>query len=360
VAYDAHALISKDGGLGKGIQLNNILGPYRSIFLGLAPAGPKVSSNITRAGFKKYIPWQQFSLPKLLSKLDVEVFLAPYNTAPVYLPRKIKLILVLHDLILMENLTPPASLNGILAYYRRSLIGPAVRRAKVVLTVSEFSKSEILRRFPGTRVHVLPCTIADSWFVRGDYVPTEKRGNYLLLVTGAAAHKNFPRALAAFAEFAHKTSGEKTFLRIVGLSAMKDSWREMLNSLGIEELVAFEPFLPEMDLQRLYRYARAVVVPSLMEGFGIPVLEAMASGTPVICSNTTSIPEVGGKAAKYFDPTDIKAICQVVTDVMSDDNLRTRMLGEGIQQAEKFHPAVLLPRIQTFWDLLAEGDSLAV
>jgi glycosyltransferase involved in cell wall biosynthesis len=149
-------------------------------------------------------------------------------------------------------------------------------------------------------------------------------------------------------------------MKIVGLSDVKNSWQNMIASLGIGELVRFEPFLSETDLQNLYRKARAVFVPSLMEGFGIPLLEGMASGTPVISSNTTSLPEVGGDAPRYFDPTDIAEMTGALIGVLSDPELQRDMIRKGTFQAEQFHPRLMLQRVRRFWDQLAETDANAL
>jgi glycosyltransferase involved in cell wall biosynthesis len=117
------------------------------------------------------------------------------------------------------------------------------------------------------------------------------------------------------------------------------------------------PYLSEPELQRLYRKAKALLIPSLMEGFGIPVLEAMASGTPVISSSATSLPEVGGAAPEYCDPYDAADICKVLTRVLADDDLRAGMAERGLSQAETFHPRIIQNRINRFWTDLPNLNS---
>ena len=131
-------------------------------------------------------------------------------------------------------------------------------------------------------------------------------------------------------------------------------WAEMLQ---ISDLVHIEPYLTEDQLQDLYRCSRAVLFPSLMEGFGIPVLEAMASGTPVITSNTTSLPEVGGPAANYFDPTDVAGMAAALKQVLDHPDRQQNMIELGLAQANKFHPDSVRLQIQAFWDALAATPS---
>jgi glycosyltransferase involved in cell wall biosynthesis len=175
-----------------------------------------------------------------------------------------------------------------------------------VLTVSEFSRDRILEHFPKARVIVIPCTIPDSWFVRQRN--PQQRENYILLVTAPPPHKNTARALRAYARYVSMAGAGAANLRIVGLAGAGDSFSAIVHELRLSEKVTFEPFVSTTILQSLYRRAKAVLVPSLLEGFGIPVLEGMASGTPVITSSSSSLAEVGGEAVQYFDPLDEASI----------------------------------------------------
>jgi glycosyltransferase involved in cell wall biosynthesis len=155
--------------------------------------------------------------------------------------------------------------------------------------------------------------------------------------------------MKAFKLYSSQAGKAASILRIVGLPRGETSFRNLARDLGIAGLVAFEPYLPEQDLQALYRRAKALLIPSLMEGFGIPALEAMASGTPVIASNTTSLPEVCGRAAIYFDPMDIDQMAAAVTSVMAKEDLRREMSADGLRQAEIFHPNVIGQQVEKFW-----------
>jgi glycosyltransferase involved in cell wall biosynthesis len=136
-------------------------------------------------------------------------------------------------------------------------------------------------------------------------------------------------------------------------------FRHRCDALGIGDLVHIEPFLGENKLQDFYRRSRAVLAPSLMEGFGIPVLEAMASGTPVIASNAASLPEVGGRAAVYFDPRDAAAMAAALKNVLDNPERQQRMVELGLDQANKFRPEVVGRQIKAFWDELAASMASA-
>jgi glycosyltransferase involved in cell wall biosynthesis len=361
VAYDASAFRSWNGGKGKGVQLNNLLGPYGGTFLGLAPPGKSFAGHaLIQAGLSGYQMWQQISLPILLRKHKADFLLAPYNTAPLAMPRRTRLILVLHDLILFEKKFDSDRLKQKWHNeYRRLLIRRAVAKAAIILTVSQYSRLQIESSFPSARVEVIPCSISASWFSDRELARTTDRENSVLLVTGNAPHKNLGRALEAFALLVKKSPRSAApRLRLVGLSECKAVFRHKAEQLKMGDLVTIEPYLTETQLQKLYSRSRVAFVPSLMEGFGIPVLEAMASGTPVIASNTTSLPEVGGSAAAYFDPADPHNMAEKLSEVLSNPVRQQDMIERGFAQARQFHPDAVNRLVNEFWDSVAQSSSV--
>ena len=177
VAYDAQAFLSPNGGLGKGVQLRNLLGPYSDTFAGFATKGRNYSDRILiQSGLSRYNLWQQISLPYLLGQWRPDVFLAPCNTAPLVIPKRTKLILVLHDMIPMERFRASGLRKNITDKCCRFLIPKAVSRAHIVLTVSSYSRQQIIQRFPSARVEVIPCSISQSWFVGKNVRKLDERG----------------------------------------------------------------------------------------------------------------------------------------------------------------------------------------
>jgi len=347
IGYDAQAFLSPNGGLGKGLQLRNLLGPRIANFSGFASTSPNHSGmKLIQEGAHKHRIWQQVSLPKSLRRHDIDLFLAPENTAPFFLPSSVRLILVLHDMIIMQGFQQCGLKNRLMHTYQQRQIAPSVSRAELILTVSEYSRSEILRAFPNANVRVIPCTIPETWF---EPAAIETRENFLLMVTSSAPHKNAMGAIAGYAEYACVARDSAVPLRIVGLSRESDSYRRLLHTSGIANLVSFMPFLAEAELRTLYRTARAAIIPSFAEGFGIPLLEAMATGTPVLTSNVTSLPEVGGPAPFYFDPHKPADIGAAITTVMSDASLQLRMASLGVERARDFHPSVVSKLVDGFW-----------
>ncbi len=343
VGYDAQAFLSPNGGTGKGLQLRNLLGPYLDRFTGFASNSPNPSGiPLVQEGAARYNLWQQFSLPASLRRHKIDLFLAPYNTAPFFLPKKIDLVLVLHDTILLKNFPKPDLKGKLRDRYRRMQIPASVGRAKVVLTVSAHARSEILQAFPRANVRVIPCTVDDAWFRAA---PLSNRNGHLLMVTSSAPHKNAWGAIEAYASYARRAGSQALPFKIVGLSREAGTYRNKTASLAVE----FVPFITESELRELYRNAAALIFPSFAEGFGIPMLEAMATGTPVIAARATSLPEVGGDAAVYFDPNNHDEMTDAIERVLSDGQLREEMARKGLAKAEEYRPAVIGRQVVDFW-----------
>jgi len=354
VGYDAHAFVAADKGTGKGRQLRNILGDKLKQFVGFAPPGADVSGlPLVRGGPSKYLVWQQTELPRMIRRAHLDVFLAPYNTAPLVLPRRTKLVLVLHDLIPLERFPRVNPRLRVLLSIWRFLIPRAVSRAHVILTVSEYSRQQILHHFPGSRVEVIPCTISDSWFDAGPAAASSDRGEYLFLVTSTEPHRNLDRALQAYANYANAVGPGAAQLRIAGVSRRREIVQEKVDHLKLGEEVVIEPYLSDTEMQDRVRRARAIYMPSLVEGFGIPVLEGMSCGTPVICSNVTSLPEVGADAPEYFDPTDVDSMTAALRNVLCDEDRQAAMADAGIRRAKTFHPQLVAQCADDFWSSLA-------
>lgn len=360
VAYDAFAFATSDGGTGKGAQLRTLLGEHASEFSGLAPAarnGAQASvrifgreAKLIRSGVPRYLLWQQTALPRLLEKTRPQIFLAPYNTAPLHIPRGTKLVSVVHDLILLEHLSDSGLKQRLIDRYRAMLLERTIRRSSLVLTVSEFTANDIRRRFPGVVPRVIHCTVDRSWYGDGNDNSAALDEPYILLVSNFRAHKNTPRAMEAFARYRTLNPASGIKLRMVGVWHERHAVENMMAKLDMpQDSVIVESFLSEAELQKVYRQALCVLIPSQMEGFGIPVLEAMASGTPLLCSNTWSLPEVGGDAPLYFDPLNVEEMTQALLRVSAEADLRAKLVQRGLARAERFHPDRIHADVRRFW-----------
>lgn len=365
VAYDAFAFVTSDGGTGKGAQLRTLLGELSSSFLGLAPVAPgRATANLRisgrearliQSGVPKYLLWQQTALPRLLERIQPQIFLAPYNTAPLYIPRGTKLISVVHDLILLERLSDSGLKQRLIDRYRAMLLERTIRRSSLVLTVSEFTAGDIRQRFPGVEPKVIHCTVDRSWYVNGPVRTAAQTEPYILLVSNFREHKNTPRAMEAFARYCKLTPESGIKLRMVGVWHERHAVEDAMTRLDLpQDSVIVESFLSESDLQRVYRQALCVLIPSRMEGFGIPVLEAMASGSPLVCSNAWSLPEVGGDAPLYFDPLNVEEMTQALLKMCTNAALRSELAHRGLVRAKRFHPDRIHADVNEFWSELPE------
>mgnify|MGYP005839036587 CR=1 FL=1 len=219
-------------------------------------------------------------------------------------------------------------------------------KADRVIAISRFTREEIAVHlgFPRERIHVthlgvdharyrpLPCRAGE---MERYGVPAGKR--VLLYVGSEQPRKNLPTLFRAFA--AAREEREDVVLLKGGRPQWKGAREKLLRlaeRLGIRDDVFFADFVPEEDLPSLYASANLFVFPSLYEGFGLPPLEAMACGCPVVCSNVTSLPEVVGKAALTVDPLDVEGLAEAILRVLGDDDLRERLVGMGIERAAKF------------------------
>ena len=355
VAYDAKAFVDSDLGGGKGAQLRTLLGNLGEAFTGLAPRGRSYTSlPLLQRGTRRYLIWQQTWLPRLLVEVKAEIFLAPYNTAPLWIPSRTKLLPVVHDLILFEPMPHASMRRRLRDAYRAMLMRRTIERSSLILTVSEFTAQSIRALYPQSKLLVIPCTLPAGWYVRERVVPVAQREPYVLLVTSNVPHKNVPRAMEAFARYRQLDPMSKLTLRLVGVSSSAAHFRSMAARLGIAEALVIEPFLDEADLQGLYQRARCVLIPSQMEGFGIPALEAMVSGAPLISSNTWSLPEVGGDVPVYVDPLDVEMMAQALVRVCTDVDFSEEMSRRGIERAELFHPDRVQAEVSRFWSELPE------
>jgi glycosyltransferase involved in cell wall biosynthesis len=356
VGYDGQAFLSQNGGTGKGAQLRTLLGPFIRRFTGFASTDPNYGDiPLIQEGLAGYNLWQQISLPGLLRRHKIDVFLAPSNTAPLRLPPKTELVLVLHDMIIMKNYQKQETRARLLDGYRRRLIPASVARAEIVLTVSEHARRKILEAFPKANVRVISCTVQQPWF--SPRALTGRPG-HVLMVTSSAPHKNAKAAIDAFLLYARRAGSNARPLKIVGLANHADRYTPELRASGMESLVDFLPFIGEEQLRNMYQQAGALFFPSLDEGFGIPVLEAMATGTPVLTSRAASMPEVAGEAACYFDPSNVEDMASSLERVLSDVALCERMAQQGLHRAQSFHPDLVQQKVAQFWKEIADITSV--
>jgi len=284
--------------------------------------------------------WEQYELPRQLRKHGIDVF---HVTANRGLPwRKVcGYVLTIHDIIeVMPQFVPRGPLKSYLR--RRYADVLSVRSADEVITVSEHSKRDICGhwRLPDGRVHVIH-EAADDIFSRTECVECCRRARqkynlpdkYLLYVGGFDRKKNIPALVDAYGRLG------ATAPALVLAGGQKWQFSEVLarvESMGLGDRVLMPGHIDDFNLPALYQGALAFVYPSLYEGFGLQLLEAMASGTPVLAANRTSFPEVVGNAGLLFDPDNPGEIARALERIITDEGLRSRLRQAGRERAGLF------------------------
>ncbi len=281
------------------------------------------------------------------ARLDLLYFPTTYSYVPVWGVRRV--VVTMHDTLALArpDLVFP-TWKGRLAWSLKE--HAAARRADRILTVSESARRDLLAWFklPGDRVRVVSEGPDALFGPRPDDLESretlERHGlvpgsRYWLHVGGLSPHKNLLRLIDAFA----RTNPEQTGFRLVLVGDMGDVFhthipelRAAVASAGLGDRVVFTGFVPDADLVHLYNRAEALVQPSLMEGFGLPAVEAMACGRPVVASTAGSLPEVIGDAGLYFDPTDCEAIASALRRFANEPGLREALGAKALKQAARY------------------------
>lgn len=302
----------------------------RSASVERAPGGIRPERGA--AGHFARLAWQQTVLPLRLARSRPEVLLNVMPEGP--LVATVPQVTIVHDLI---PLFFPARRRFPRSYlYFRHVVPRLLGISRAVLTNSERTRRDVLAQYPNVdpaRVHVVYAGYDAERFRPVEGRPPDPP--YFVFVGNVAPHKNLVRLVEAFADVA-RTARVRLFLRGSGAPWHERPLRERIAALGVADRVDWRPYEPFEGLPALYSGARALILPSLYEGFGFTALEAMACGTPVIAARATSIPEVVGDAALLFDPTDTEALASAMSRVLADDALAADLRERGPRRAALF------------------------
>jgi glycosyltransferase involved in cell wall biosynthesis len=284
---------------------------------------------------------EQISIPFRVRRAQVDLFHAPHYVLPALTPSRT--IVTIHDCI---HLMFPQYLPNRLGHaYARASLWTAAHKSDRILTVSEASKRDILRFFNvrPEKIVVIPNAIDERFAIEPDeehIVRTRERyqlnDQFVLYAGNIKPHKNLERLIEAFHRVRVRGLDHLKLL-IIGDEIFKlQTLRRAVHRHKLHTHVRFLGFVPQETLAVLYRLASVFVFPSLYEGFGLPPLEAMASGTPVVTSNVSSLPEVVGDAALLVDPYDPEAIADGMMRALTDDELRADLRRRGFARAQAY------------------------
>lgn len=297
-----------------------------------------------------YPLWEQVVLPYWVRQDGVEFLHCPANTAPVILPKDIKLVMTVHDVMYMLPASVLSASNvfrqRLGSFYRRAVVPRVARRADRIIAVSEFSKREIVQRLNviPERVEVIHEGIDPNFAsLAGDlgFPPKDLEGKTLdsdfILALGAGdPRKNTLAVIRAYASMWRDLPNQEKLV-IVGLRDWPSSTAcQLVKQLALDDRVHFAGYVSDELLAWLYSFSRCFLYPTLYEGFGFPVLEAMACGTPVIASDCTSVPEIAGAAALFVDPTSEKSIGDALLRILRDEPTRLDLIQKGRDRVRQF------------------------
>ncbi len=303
---------------------------------------PGQPQGIALTGDVRVIPrelfWTQRVLARALRHEPPDVLFLPIQMVPLRRPKTMATVAVVHDLEFFRYPRTFTMKNLVLLHL---FTRHAARNATRLITVSQYTKDDVIRTYGRraseiTVVHhgvALPAAVGTGERLRKRFgLPAR----FLLFVGSFQPRKNIPRLLEAYEHLAADDAGAPGLVLVGG-----GGWKEN----HIVDRIRFSPRAARIHVLRrvsreelagLYREAEVFIFPSLSEGFGMPVLEAMAAGTPVVTSNTSSLPEVAGDAALLVDPHDARAIARAIKDILRDRSLKDQLVRRGHARAEAF------------------------
>jgi glycosyltransferase involved in cell wall biosynthesis len=294
-----------------------------------------------------YPIWEQFKLPKFAKQDKLDLLHCTSNTAPIRCP--VPLIVTIHDIIYFE--THPLKAKGYTSYqkfgnlYRRAVVKRLLKTAKLIITVSEYEKKRFhsFLNLPDKKVTVVYNGVGEHFIKIDDQQQLEEiRAKYklpkkfFLFLGNTDPKKNTRNTVVAYAQYCERYGAD--YQLVIG-DLDPDVIRGFLNEVGLEkhfENIFFTGYIKNTDLPAVINLATVFLYPSKRESFGIPVLEGMASGTPVLTSNTSSMPEVGGDAALFVDPNKVEDIMQGINTLLTDENIRKENEEKGLKRAKEF------------------------
>lgn len=284
-------------------------------------------------------PWEQFALPCDFKKANTQLLFSPGNMGPLCISDQ---VVTLHD---TAFITRPDGFKNCSAKWYGFLIPRLAKKVKKIITVSHFAKNELVEnlKIPAEKIVTIYNGVGEKFKPQPLDQQTTFRSykglpeRYILALGSIGKNKNYLRLLRAWGLLAGEVHMQNVFLVIAGGIADPQA------AYALTELSVTLPrvlnigYIEEESLPQLYSGAEALIHPSLYEGFGLPPLEAMACGTPVIVSKAASLPEVVGDAGMYFDPYDIEDIARSIYNILTNKGLQHNLLQQGLERAKLFN-----------------------
>lgn len=295
------------------------------------------------------VPWrEQLKLAHYAKKDHVDLFHSPCLTAPLKL--HCPLVVTVHDMIwaFPEKYSRSESLSlkrRLMEHYNRMIPAYSSKRAKAIITVSHAARESILEhlKLDGDHIFVtheapnpLFTKIKDEQRIRSVQSKYSLPANYILAIGSADPRKNIGRLVQAYSLLSKELRDEFQLVIVWTHSLLADELAEQIEKLDLTGHVHFLRSVPNEDLAVLYSLTSLFAFPSLYEGFGLPPLEAMACGAPVIAADNSSIPEIVGDAALLFNAGDVEELCAIMHSVLGNEKLRTSLSEKGVKHVSSF------------------------
>jgi glycosyltransferase involved in cell wall biosynthesis len=292
--------------------------------------------------------WDQILLPLNIAREKIDVFLTPYFKAPFFLSSNV--VLIINDLI---PLLFPEEHRLFKRIYFRFMCGMAARRATRIITISANSRDDIVKylRLPADKIEIVHLGVEER-FRSPDIRIEETRRKYalpqkfILYLGNLSPHKNVQGLIKSYAALPVNLREQYKLVLGAPKSGIYFPYiKKAIKEMELNQDVLFTGFIEDKDLPAVYHTSSLFAFPSLYEGFGLPPLEAMACGCPVVSSNTSSMPEVLGDAALFFNPYNVEEMSLVIRQMLEDENLRSRFRQKGLERVKLFTSDKMTNRI---------------
>jgi glycosyltransferase involved in cell wall biosynthesis len=298
----------------------------------------------TIKGFS-YPDWEQISLPRAAKEHDVDLLHCTANTAPLFCNKP--LVITLHDIIYLENISFSGSAyQNFGNLYRRWVVPEVIQKCDAIITVSEYEKKRIIEalQIPEDKVHVIYNAANSVFKVYQDRLMLTKireryhlPEDFILFFGNTAPKKNTKGVIEAYTRYHQENSDTLPLVITDCKEEYIGQYLQELNASHLMEHIILPGYIPFDDMPYLYNLATLFLYPSLRESFGMPILESMQCGTPVITSTTSAMPEVAGPGAMLVDPHAPEQLSLAIKDLLTDQALYEEKIRYGFEQSSKFN-----------------------
>jgi glycosyltransferase involved in cell wall biosynthesis len=284
------------------------------------------------------IVWSQTALPMAAYRAGLDLFWSPAHRLPLQLPASIPTAVTIHDLVWRHA---PSTMRPLGRLLDATLMAPSVRRADCIITVSRHTEADLVREMPFARGRTFTIGLGVSSNLDAAYSDQPQSDAavgepYFLFVGTLEPRKNLRRLLEAYAGLCGDIRARARLVIVGGAGWGGVNVDELASAFGIADRIRRLGYVSDAELGALYQGALFLAMPSLYEGFGLPLLEAMTRGVPVMTSDCASMPEVAGSAGLLVNPHDVGSISNGLRTMICDDSARLRFAGHARVEASRF------------------------